>query len=67
MKPDYSAMAVNERLFAAGLLDSYDAAVRAGDTALMVRLLGEVDLAHEAQHIVAAVMAHPTRAGRLKP
>jgi len=44
-KPDYSGMTVNERLFAAGLLDAWDAAVNARNRNRMIEVLLEVDLA----------------------
>jgi hypothetical protein len=57
-------MTVNERLFAAGLLDQFDAAIRASDKALMVTLLSRVGLEDQAEHIAETTLAHPTRYGR---
>jgi hypothetical protein len=63
----YSAMTVNERLAAAGLLDEFDAAIRDGNRSGMIELLGRVELSNEALQIVDKIMAHPTRYGRIKP
>jgi hypothetical protein len=41
---DYSGMTVNERLFEAGLVDAYDAAVATGDLAQMNHVLAQVRL-----------------------
>lgn len=43
----YAAMAVNERLFSAGLLEAWDEAVRQRDRARMIALLMSVELAAE--------------------
>jgi hypothetical protein len=58
-------MTVNERLFSMGLLDPFDRAVRAGDKAEMVALLGKAGLDDQAGHIAETVLAHPTRYGRV--
>jgi hypothetical protein len=63
----YSGMTVNERLFAAGLLNEFDAAVRDGIRSEMIELLGRVELGDEAADIVDKIMAHPTRYGRITP
>jgi hypothetical protein len=44
-------MTINERLFAAGLLDAWDAAVRARNRGRMIELLQEVDLLLDAEPI----------------
>jgi hypothetical protein len=63
----YSGMTVNERLFAAGLLNEFDAAIRDGNRSEMIELLGRVELGDEAADIVDKIMAHPTRYGRITP
>jgi hypothetical protein len=60
-------MTVNERLIAAGLLDQFDAAVRDGDRARMIDILGRVELADQAASIIETVLAHPTKYGRTPP
>lgn len=64
---ELNGMTVNERLFANGLLDQFDDAIRSGDRTLMADILGRVKLSEEAERIVAAIMADPTRYGRLTP
>jgi hypothetical protein len=44
---DYSGMTVNERLFAAGLMDACDAAVATGDLDKMNRVLAQVRLSQD--------------------
>jgi len=44
-KPEYAGMTVNERLFAAGLLDEFEEAARARDRARMIALLAQVEIA----------------------
>ena len=41
-------MTVNERLYAAGLLDAYDAAARSGDLEAINRVLARVGLRQDA-------------------
>ena len=63
----FAGMTVNERLFAAGLLDSYDSAVRSGERSKMIDLLMNVGLEPEAAVRTAdAILADLTRFGRLK-
>jgi hypothetical protein len=63
----YSGMTTNERLFNAGLLDAFDNAAQSGDKAEMVRLFSQVEFdAEGATRIAEAVLADPTRYGRLK-
>jgi hypothetical protein len=61
---DYGGMTVNERLFAAGLMDEFDTAARKGDRAAMIKVLTTVELGDEAAGIADAVLSHPTRYGR---
>ncbi len=61
---DYSGMTVNERLFTAGLIDQWDAAVRRRDRAGMVGILMRVALLEEdAARSVDAVLVNPSRYG----
>ena len=57
--PDYSGMTTNERLFVAGLLTEWDAAVKARNRALMIELLSQVDLSEQAAAIADRVLANP--------
>jgi hypothetical protein len=60
----YEAMTVNERLFAAGLLARWDAAVRRRHRGEMVALLRRVDLTPEqAAETSDAVLASPRKYG----
>ncbi len=43
-EPDYRGMTVNERLFAAGLLDKFDQAMNQGDRAALEVMLGQVEV-----------------------
>ena len=62
-RPDYSAMTVNERLFVAGLLEAWGSAIRAGDRRAAVDVLGQVDLADQAESIVDTTLADPEKYG----
>ena len=44
MAEDYSAMTVNERLFVAGLMEAYEAAVAGGDLKAINEVLAQVGL-----------------------
>ena len=44
MAEDYSSMTVGERLFAAGLMDAYEAAKRTGDLKVINAVLNKVGL-----------------------
>jgi hypothetical protein len=60
----FAGMTVNERLFAANRLAAWDAAVRDGDRADMIRILEGVALdAGEAARIADQVLADPGRYG----
>ena len=43
-KPDYRGMTVNERLFAAGLLDKFDLALAQGDKGALAEMLRQVEI-----------------------
>lgn len=59
-----SGMTVNERLFARGLLDQFDAAARRRDRDAMRHLLREVELSEvDACGCVDAILANPSRFG----
>ena len=63
-KPDYSGMTGNERLYAAGLLPEWDAAVKSRNRERMMQLLGEVGLSEDEAALAAdAVLANPKRYG----
>ena len=62
--PDYEGMTVNERLYASGLLDAFDAAVARGDEDELIRLLESVRLSHaDACATAFATLADPVRYG----
>jgi len=59
-----SAMTINERLWDAGLLRDFDAAVRAGDRAGLAAVLGRAGLpAADAEATADAVLEAPGRYG----
>ena len=58
-KTDYSGMTVNERLYAAGLLEAWDAAAKCRDRNRMIELLNEIDLSNQAQSISDKILANP--------
>jgi hypothetical protein len=63
----HGGMTVNERLFAANLLETFNAAARSGKRAEMIDLLGRVELADQAAWIADQILAHPDRYGYIKP
>jgi hypothetical protein len=63
-----AGMTVNERLYAAGLLDAFDSAVRRGDKDEVIALLRRVELSPEgARETADALFADPTRYGYPRP
>ncbi|TMA71289.1 MAG: hypothetical protein E6J67_23240 [Deltaproteobacteria bacterium] len=57
---NYSGMTVNERLFAAGLLDDFDAAVMRWDKEAVLNLLQKVEMSpDEALETADALFANP--------
>jgi hypothetical protein len=59
---DFGGMTVNERLFVAGLLQQFEAAINASDRERAVELLGRVSMSHaSAAATVDAVLADPER------
>lgn len=61
---EYSGMTVNERLFAAGLLDAWEMAARARDRDSMVITLKKVAIGdRDAGRIVDAILSNPTMYG----
>jgi hypothetical protein len=62
-KPDYvGGMTVNERLFAAGLLDEFEGAAHARDRARMIALLARVEVA-DPDRSVNAILKNPGEYG----
>ena len=58
---DYSGMTLNERLFAAGILEQFDTAARRRDRARMISLLLTVDVGQsKAECTVEAILANPS-------
>ena len=62
-KADFRGMTTNERLWATGLLDDFDAAARSRDRAQMIELLSRVDLGSQAEWIADTILANPERYG----
>jgi hypothetical protein len=61
---DYHAMTVNERLFVAGLLGTFDTAARARDKSRMIEILLQVQLSpDQAQETVKAILNNPAKYG----
>ena len=58
-KPNFAAMTVNERLFAAGLIEAWDAATIACDRDRMIGILERVDVGGQAATTVDAILASP--------
>ena len=62
----FGGMTVNERLYEASLMDNFDDAVRKGDRARMIDILESVEVTGvEAVRTADAILANPTRYGRL--
>ena len=61
---EYAGMAVNERLYAAGLLDDFGAAVTRGDKEKLIEILCSVEIDLEgASQTIKAIFADPSRYG----
>lgn len=62
--PAYSGMTVNERLFAAGLMSDFEAAVRSRDRARIISVLTRVALSKEDAAFTAdTILGNPARYG----
>ena len=59
---DFSGMTVNERLFAAGLLDDFGTAARRRDRTKMIELLTQVAV-DMPEHIVDTILRNPKMYG----
>lgn len=59
----FAGMTTNERLFAAGLLDTFNQAARRRDRARMIEVLSKVELADQADKIADGILADPKRYG----
>lgn len=60
----YSGMTVNERLFEAGLMDDFEAAIRARDRARVISVLTRVELSPEdAAFTVDTIFGNPKQYG----
>jgi hypothetical protein len=63
-KTDYAGMTVNERLFEAGLMAEFDAAVRAKERERIIALLMRVALSKDDAAFTAdTILANPKRYG----
>jgi hypothetical protein len=56
-------MTTNERLFEAGLLSEWTAAVRSRSRERMIELLSKVDLGDQAESITDTVLSNPGKYG----
>jgi hypothetical protein len=59
----FRGMTTNERLFEAGLLERFGDAARMRDRAAMSEILSQVDLASQADTIINAILANPSKYG----
>jgi hypothetical protein len=57
----FAGMTANERLYSAGLSNSFDQAARRRDRARMIEILGKAGLANQADEIIDAILADPKR------
>ena len=62
-KARFAGMAVNERLWEAGLMEQWDSAVKSRNRVRMIEVLNGVDLASPAEQISDTVLANPKRYG----
>lgn len=62
-KPDYSGMTVNERLFEAGLMANFEAAVRSKDRNRIISVLTMVQLSKDDAAFTADMMLANPRYG----
>lgn len=60
-EPKFAGMSVNERLFVAGLLETFDDSVRKRDRSAMIALLRKVGLADQAEGVADRILADPRR------
>jgi len=66
--PDVGGMTVNERLFTAGLIGEFDAAINAGDRHRAIELLKQAAVSEDsAATTVDAVLANPSKYGYPRP
>jgi hypothetical protein len=66
--PDFGGMTNNERLFTAGLLQQFDAAIDAGERERAIEILGQVSVSEDsAVATVDAVLANPSTYGYPRP
>jgi hypothetical protein len=63
-RPDYAGMTVNERLYVAGLLSEFEAAIESGDRQQAVEILGRVALGEiGAAETVDTILRDPSKYG----
>jgi hypothetical protein len=62
-EPKFAGMSTNERLFEAGLMETFDQAARMRDRDRMIEVLGKVELADQADKIADGILADPKRYG----
>ena len=61
---NYAGMTVNERLFAAGLVDEFDKAVHVGDIKEACQILMQVELtAKQARETIETILKQPEKYG----
>jgi hypothetical protein len=61
--PRFRGMTTNERLLAVGLHEKFGDAARKRDRAAMTEILSQVDLASQADTIINAILANPSKYG----
>ena len=67
-RPDYAGMTVNERLFSAGLLKEFDAAIGSGDRHRAIEILELVAISADgAAQTVDTVLRNPSKYGYRRP
>jgi hypothetical protein len=59
----YAGMTVNERFYEAGIMEEWDRAATSKNRDRMIELLGEVELADQAEQIADTVLSDPKRYG----
>lgn len=61
-EPKYAGMTVNERLFAADLMDAYEAAAMNRDRTTMIAILVRAEMTLEqSEHTTDAILADPKK------
>jgi hypothetical protein len=59
----FAGMTTNERVYMAGLADTFDQPARARNRARMIEVLGMVELGDQADQIADTILSEPERYG----